>query len=247
MKIYITGIGGFLGSAIAADLRAAGHTVDGARRGAQIDPSTLDGVDALIHAAHDFTPGAARRNIDIATAWFRAARDHAIPHQIFLSSCSAGADSEYGRIKQALEPVFLDSGHTVLRPGLVLGNGGLAARQRAAILRSPIIPMIGGGIQPTAILPLTKFLAVVRLVLDRHLPGAFNLYEIPMPTYRELVTRIKSEAGQRPRFLNVPVNLALSVTAFFERLHLPFPIKPGQIRALSQGPAGPSDLPRLLA
>ena len=247
VNIYITGIGGFLGSALAADLTAAGHAVAGSNRHTLLTPVTLTGTDIVIHAAHDFTPGAVDCNIATTTAWFRTARDCNVHQQIFLSSCSAGSDSEYGRIKQALERLFVENGECLVRPGLVMGEGGLFARQRAGILSSPVIPMISGGRQPVAVLSLDEFLRAMRRLIDRDLRGEYTLYREPMPTYREFVTGIKREAGQKPRLVNVPLEAALAITGAFERFRLPFPVKPGQIRALQAGPRGQSVLQELLS
>lgn len=243
MKLFITGIGGFLGGAIGSHFGAAGYVVEGSRRETPLTARTFNGVDVVIHAAHDFTRGAASRNIDGTAAWFQAAQEQGVRRQIFLSSCSAGPESEYGRIKQAIEPLFLNAGQTVVRPGLVMGDGGLFARQRRAILRSPVIPMIGGGRQPTAVIGMDEFLTAMRRIIERDLRGAFTLYRTPMPSYRDFVSEIRQAAGLKPRFVNLPISLALSLTSAFERIGVPFPIKPGQIRALEAGPRWPSDLP----
>jgi nucleoside-diphosphate-sugar epimerase len=247
MKVFVTGIGGFLGGAIASDLRARGNDVDGSRRGTPLTPETFEGVEVVIHLAHDFTRGAAAHNIDGTAAWFSAARARGVRQQVFLSSCSAGPESEYGRIKAAIEPMFLDAGQCVVRPGLVMGEGGLFARQRQAILRSPVIPMIGGGVQPTAVIGIDEFLAAMRRIVERDLRGSYSLYRMPMPSYREFVSEIKQAAGQKARFVNVPTGLALAVTRGLERVGLPFPIKSGQIRALTAGPGSKSDLEALNA
>lgn len=58
MRVAITGSSGFLGSPLAADLRAAGHDVVALRRPADWDPaagtidaSRIEGVDAVVHLA----------------------------------------------------------------------------------------------------------------------------------------------------------------------------------------------------
>jgi len=255
MKIFVTAIGGFLGSAIAEHLRARGHDVSGStRRNMELaglfEAAVFDGINVVIHCAHDFTPGAANKNIEGTKAWLDAAAARGVNQQVFISSCSASetGESEYGRIKSAIEPPFLDAGQCVVRPGLVIGNGGLFQKQRAALLRTPVVPMIGSGSQPTAVIGLTEFLAALSAIVDRDLRGAFNLLYEPPPTYREFVTAVKRVAGQRPRFLPVPYRTALAVTGMFQKLGLPFPVKPGQIVALAANSSQdrPSDLYRLL-
>ena len=261
MKIFVTGMGGFVGGAIAEYLRVHGHNVCGSARraaggayrmelGEPFDAANFDGIGVVIHCAHDFTTGATARNIEGTQAWFDAAGSRGVHQQIFVSSCSATekAESEYGRAKSAIEPLFLRTGHCVVRPGLVIGHGGLFQRQRAALLRTPIVPMIGAGQQPTAVIGLTEFLAALTVIIERDLRGAFNLFYEPQPTYRQFVTAVKRAGGQRPRFLPVPYQAALTVTAAFQKLRLPFPVKPGQVAALAGSASSErtSDLYRLL-
>ena len=155
MNLFITGIHGFLGSAMAEHFRRRGHTVTGSARnssegvvalriGEPFDPAVFRGSDVVIHAAHDFTAGAKEKNIRGTRAWFEAA---AGARQVFFSSYSARPDaaSEYGATKYAIEKMFLDAGQAVVRPGLVIGDGGLFAKQRAALRKTPIVPLIAGG------------------------------------------------------------------------------------------------------
>lgn len=242
MKVFITAIGGFLGSSLAAHLRARGHAVAGSTRremelGRPFDSTVFETQDAVIHCAHDFTPGAFDRNVGGTTAWMKTAATLGVRQQIFLSSYSARADAspEYGRAKHELETRFLKDGYAVLRPGLVAGHGGLFARQRAALLRTPAVPMLGGGAQPVAAIALEDFLAAATVALEENRTGAFNLFYEPMPTYREFVSRVR--AGRRTLFLPIPAGIALALTRAAETLHVPLPVKSGQIRALEANAA----------
>jgi nucleoside-diphosphate-sugar epimerase len=257
VKIFITAIGGFLGGALAEHLTTRGHEVTGSTRrtmelGRPFDTTVFEGQDVVIHFAHDFTPGAHERNVTGTKAWMETAAALGVKRQIYLSSYSARANaaSEYGRTKHEIERIFLDSGHTVLRPGLVKGPGGLFARQRAALLRAAIVPALAGGSQPVAALSLDDFLAAADSAL--HLAfqgrtGAFNLFYEPMPTYREYVREIR--AGKPTLFLPIPAPLAIVLAAAAQLLHVPLPVKPDQIRALAENESASihSDLKELLA
>jgi nucleoside-diphosphate-sugar epimerase len=263
MKIFITGIGGFLGGALAAHLAARGHEVRGSRRsemqlGAPFDASVFAGTEVVIHCAHDFTAGARPRNVDGTRMWFDAAAAQGARLQVLLSSYSArpGADSEYGQTKFEMERMFQTRLQTslqtslqiVLRPGLVMGDGGLYRKQRAALLRMPVVPVIGDGLQPTAVIRIEDFLEAATVVIEGERTGAFNLFYEKQPSYRELVRAIKAEAGQRTIFVPIPAGLALALARAAEALHLPVPVKPGQIRALMGNQSAPwrSDLAGLL-
>jgi nucleoside-diphosphate-sugar epimerase len=249
MRIFITGIGGFLGSALAAHWNARGHEVRGSRRGEMqlggpFDALVFAGVDVVIHGAYDFTAGARRKNVDGTRAWFAAAAAQGARLQVLLSSYSAraDADSEYGQTKFEMELLF----ETVLRPGLVMGDGGLYRKQRAALRRMPLVPVIGDGMQPTAVIRTEHFLEAATRVVEEQRTGAFNLFYERQPSYRELVRAMK--AGQRTTFLPIPAGLALGLARAAEALHLPVPVKPGQIRALLGNRSAPwrSDLASLL-
>lgn len=253
MKVFITAIGGFLGGALAAHLKARGHEVSGSTRRTMeldrpFDSTFFEGQDAVIHCAHDFSTGAAERNINGTKAWMETAAALGVRRQMFISSHAARRDApaEYGRVKYEIERLFLERGYTVLRPGLVTGAGGLYQRQRAALLRVPVVPMLGQGRQPVAAISLEDFLRAAAAALERNCAGAFNLFHEPMPSYREFVQTVRN--GRRTLFLPVPISLALALAQAADWLRLPVPVKPGQIGALAANESSEwkSDLPRLL-
>ena len=265
MTIFITAIGGFLGSALAARLAALGHLVSGSNRrthqgGAApaihlvldepFDPAVFTGCDAVIHAAHDFTPGSYERNVRGTKAWAEAAARAGTRRQLFISSPSAQPDapSEYGRAKFALERWFLDAGHLVVRPGLVIGHGGLFARQRAALLRTPLVPLVGGGRQPTLVIAIDHFVDAAARILERGGPRETSLFYDDRPPMRDFVTAVKHAAGQRAIVVPIPAPLAIASTRLAHALGLPLPVTPQQIRTLLHTPfdTARSDLPRVL-
>jgi nucleoside-diphosphate-sugar epimerase len=253
MRIYITAINGFLGSALAEHLKGRGHQVEGSTRrvmelGRPFHTSVFENQDAVIHCAHDFSRNALYANVNGTKAWMETAAQLGVKQQIFLSSYTARADApdEYARAKHEIERHFLDRGATVLRPGLVIGNGGLYQRQRVMLMRTPIVPMLGDGRQPIASVTLEDFLTAATAILETLRTGAFNLFNEPMPTYRDFVRQIR--AGRPTLFLPIPINLALTLTSTAALLRLPIPVKPAQIRALlqNQSTAWRSDLAQLL-
>jgi nucleoside-diphosphate-sugar epimerase len=253
LKIFVTAVGGFLGGALARHLETRGHEVTGSTRrsmelGRPFDSTVFAGRDAVIHCAHDFAAGAHERNVKGTKAWMETAAQLGVRTQVFVSSYAARADAaaEYGRTKYEIERLFLERGFTVFRPGLVMGEGGLYARQRAVLLRSLMVPMLGDGRQPVAVVSLEEFLAAAAVVIEEWRSGAFNLFREPMPSYRDFVRSVRE--GRRTVFATVPTGLALALAGAAERLGLPFPVKPGQIKALTQNESSPwrSDLSALL-
>jgi len=255
MNIFITGVGGFLGSQMAAALTSGGHSVRGSSHqtmplGEPFDDSVFANIDVMIHAAHDARLGAGETTIQGTRAWLEAAAARGVERQIFLGSYSSRPDSPsgYGRTKYTLEQIFLSAGRTVLRPGLVVGDGGLFARQQAALQRALVVPVISSGKDPVAILALHHFLEALEAVLSLELTGAWNLFYEPQPCSRDFIRAVKSRLGQRTRFVSLSPGVAIGAVRLASCLHLPVPASEDQIRSLVSNWSAPwrSDLNELL-
>ena len=255
MKIFITGIDGFLGGQMAAALTSGGHSVRGSSQrtmplGEAFDESVFANIDVVIHAAHDTRRGAGETNVRGTRAWLEAAAARGVERQTFLGSYSSHPDSpsEYGRTKHTLEQIFLSAGGTVLRPGLVIGGGGLFARQQAALRKAVVVPVISAGRDPVAVIALHHFLEALEVVLSRGLTGAWNLFYEPQPRSRDFIRAVKSRMGQRTRFVSVSPAVAVAAVRVISSLGLPAPATADQIRALATNRTAPwkSDLATLL-
>ena len=265
MNVFIIGVAGYLGSRLADHFEGLGLTVAGSSRSASgasgrrvchvelgepVIPAIFEGSSVVIHAAHDLGRGAMDRNIGGTRACLAAARAAGVQAQVFLSSYAARPDalSEYGRTKHRIEQTFLEGGETVLRPGLVVGNGGLFGRQRRALLRTPVVPLVGDGNTPVALIALGHFLAAVEAVVLGGKPGAYSLFYDERPTLREFVRAVRRHAGHRSMLLPVPARLAIAVLRGARALGIRVPADPDQIASLQSNRTSPwrSDLPALL-
>jgi len=218
MKIFITGIRGFLASHLARALEARGHQVRGSatagdlpriRLGQPIDPAIFADADTVIHAAHDFRSGTLETNVTGARLIFDAARGR---RRILISSHSARADaaSEYGISKYRIESFYREEAETIVRPGLVLGNGGSFGRHLASIRKSPVIPLIDGGRNSVATLALTDFNEAMVRIVEVNRPGVWNLFNKQEPTMRQIVDLVLKLTGHRAWVVSIPYGLALA-------------------------------------
>jgi nucleoside-diphosphate-sugar epimerase len=165
--VAVTGANGYVGARIVAHLRASGEEVVAlVRRPAPEDPQaraytlgeplaegTLDGVDAVVHAAYDLhARGKGVRTVNYAGSLPLldgvAARGG---RAVLISSLAAfdGARSAYGQVKLELERAVLGAGGAALRCGVVFGAraGGLFGNLQASLAKGAVVPMIGGGWQ----------------------------------------------------------------------------------------------------
>ncbi len=123
--------------------------------GAEISPSALTDVDALVHCAYDFKPlrwdDIRAVNVEGSRKILEAGRAAKVPKILFISSISAfdGCRSLYGKAKLEIEKIALDSGALVIRPGLVYGDdsGGMFGKLNAQVRSTSVIPLISDGSQ----------------------------------------------------------------------------------------------------
>jgi nucleoside-diphosphate-sugar epimerase len=112
-------------------------------------PGDLDGVQALVHCAWDFSARTReeieRTNVEGSNRLLDVAAAAGVSRLIFLSTLSAfdGAQSMYGRAKLAVESHALELGGAVVRSGLVWGDepGSLYGTLRGIALRTPVLPV----------------------------------------------------------------------------------------------------------
>lgn len=234
-RVLLTGANGFIGRHVAASLTAAGHTVLGTSRGAGQaitwrieDPfphDAMEPVDAVIHLAWDFF-SAAGAHLS-AEATIRLARDlheAGVPRQIFISSGSAGphASSAYGACKYRVEMALAEIPGTIsVRPGLVLGDGGLFGRIARIARITPIVPLPDGGHGLVSVIRIEALAQRLAALVSASANDRQIVIAEPQP--RPLRALVREAAGRR-LILPVPSALLEPVLALTERIGLRLPI-----------------------
>jgi len=125
------------------------------RLGDSVDPSLLQGVDALVHCAYDFGPRRWKEidaiNVAGSRKLFTAAQDAGVKSVVLISSISAftGCRSLYGQAKLQIEDLARYFDAFILRPGLVYGDnpGGMFGRLLAQVRNARFVPILWGGRQ----------------------------------------------------------------------------------------------------
>jgi nucleoside-diphosphate-sugar epimerase len=185
------------------------------------------GVSALVHAAWDLRlvrrADLERVNVQGSLRLFDQARAAGVRRIVFISTISAfaGARSDYGQTKLAVEKAAAENEGVILRPGLVYGEraGGMfgALRQRAG---SSIVPLIGDGSYPQYLVHENDLSAAVLHALSIVQPPMVPVTVAnPYPwTFRELLAEIARSQGKSPHFLRVAWPLIYRGLRFAERL-----------------------------
>jgi nucleoside-diphosphate-sugar epimerase len=265
--VLITGVNGFLGSHLAADLAKRGFRVTGStsseaglrratpgverkgllRFGGPWDPDIVRGVDTVIHCAWDLRPAAAPENIAGTTRLAGAAQEAGATHQIFISTYSAhpSAVSSYGKSKLSVQAYMLDRGHAVARPGLVIGPGGLFQRVYDTLTRRRFVPLLDGGRASVPIVGIRDLQDALVGIVERRLTGLLNLFNPDLVTLKHLMLEIRAAAARRTLLVPVPSALLLGPVWLMGRAGITLPINVDNLRGLraNVNVGGRSDLP----
>jgi nucleoside-diphosphate-sugar epimerase len=268
--LLITGINGFVGSHLASEMARRGWRVRGTTRsvaglsvavagverknvldlGAPVDEKIFTGVDAVVHCAYDLRRAAMAQNVVGTERVVEAAAAAGVTRQVFISSTSAheAAASEYGRTKFILQRRFLALGHAVVRPGLIVGPGGMFARM-VETLRWPVVPLADGGRDRVPVVALSDFLDALAAVIEQGRAGAFNLFNPDMVTMKELFAAIRAAAGSRVILAPVPAFPLMALARLAETIGVRPPVDAESLRALkaNQKRQDRSDLGEFLA
>ncbi|MCB2155837.1 NAD(P)-dependent oxidoreductase [bacterium] len=247
--IAITGATGLLGSHLAAAFAERGWNVRAGVRRPQtyappgdgvspfqcelpggIDPTGLEGVDVLLHAAYDTKfrskKQAVRVNYNGTRELLRLADEAEIPRRVFISSCSAHplALSFYGRSKLALEKEFRRDGDLILRPGLIVASGGLFGRMADTVRKSRIVPLFDGGKQVVQTIHIDDVCEAIVRAVERDETGRFVLAETDGISMRELMRLMAEAQDHRPLFVSVPSLPVLACLKIAEMFRIPLPV-----------------------
>ena len=199
-------------------------------------PEDLDGADVVVHLAYD-RKARIELNLEGVKRVFTAATVVGVPRQIFVSSYSARPDarSEYGRLKYLLETYFLERGQTIVRPGLVIGNGGLFARNMEQILHTPLIPLLNAGNDLLPVVAVEDLVTAMTTLLQRE-PGAYNLFNKRLIPMRQFVEAINRAGHHRAVYFNIPLSWAIAGLSCASKLRIRLPIDLDNLRALKAEP-----------
>lgn len=228
--IIITGANGFIGSELVKHFSSKGWKVIALVH--HLPKDKIEGVnykeydlslspdeqlfvdaDYLIHGAyikHDSHPDSYELNIQGAKNILSLSRKYNLKKNIFLSSISSREDalSNYGKQKFAIEKLFNTDKDIVIRPGLVIGNGGLVKEMTEFIKRKGVVPLIGGGKQPIQTVAVDDLISFIDKALTNEFTGTITIAEQNSITYKEFYKALSNQINAKPVFIPMPFFIA---------------------------------------
>ena len=252
MNVFITGINGFIGSALAKSLLQRGHQVVGSVSGSEklasvsehstkcyvvrineeFDSEIFRGVETVVHCAFDLRKGKSAVNIEGTKKLARAAIDGGVNWQIYVGSYSAHeqATSEYGQTKLELEKFFLSLGQMVVKPGLVVGDGGIFLKMSELVRKFPLAPLIDGGRGKLTIVSISDLTNSLIQLIETPRSGCFRLYNDEQVTFKELLVQVKQAGGFKTILVPVPAQIVYMGLWMAGKLGLPLQVDTGNLK-----------------
>lgn len=244
--IGVTGASGFVGSALCKtfaqrgwNVVALGRSGDGGydfRRfdlATPVPPALLNGIDVLVHAAYDMR-ASATHNLKGTQNLFSAAASAGVRKIVFISSMAAGqsAASRYGREKYAAEQLLEPSRDLIVRPGLIIGEGGLYGSMYRLASRYRIVPLFAGGRQPVYVVAIGELCSAIADLVEAASSGVHAIaHDEPTPMV-EIYREIERKARKKLLYVPLPLEPALAFVTLLERCGLRLPIDSERLNGL---------------
>ena len=247
--LLISGADGFLGRHLSTAFAAAGWRVVGLIRGlrSKTIPSALSGAfeysfpdridpdalkirpDLFLHNAfHTRMTVRTQSDENAAAARFLLDRFGG-PHGCrfaFISSMSAHekALSRYGLEKLAIERMLDPSRDLAVRPGFILGCGGVFQRLARMLHRLPVVPLFYGPSLPIHTVYVEDVCRCVRILVENGQSGVWPVGEESPVTIRDFYRSVLEWLGRKAVLLPLPGAPFLHAMRFAERLGITLPM-----------------------
>jgi nucleoside-diphosphate-sugar epimerase len=249
MKIILFGGSGFIGLNLAKFLANRNYDVEIFSRVARSleyriverawslqQPTEIETInkaceaDVAIHLAHDFSGTyGAKLTVKGTTELIEKLHDLGVARQIFVSSFSSGkhAKSLYGKTKYTIENRILRYPNcTIIRPGLVIGSGGLFGRISKWTNILPLIPMPNGGVDTLPIVDIETLCGEIMKIIENpdNQKQEINLFFEQFASLKDLLSTASNRRGPLPIFITLPIWIFKTCLVAAEFLRIPLPI-----------------------
>ncbi|MEO7978671.1 NAD-dependent epimerase/dehydratase family protein [Flavobacterium sp.] len=174
-------------------------------------PASLEKADVIIHLAHQFQKN--ENDIDCNFNFSGKLSKLQNKRIIFISSFAASppvTQSWYGLSKSKQENLFKNQ--VVLRPGLVIGNGGLFKNSIDKIKHSPFIPLVENGNQNIQYIGINDLVKAIQYFISNNETGIYNIAHPEGITFRAFV---KFVANKKVYFIKTPLIILKIMANYF--------------------------------
>lgn len=180
-------------------------------------------ADYVIHCAYspaDKNNEAFTTNLEGTKKLLELSKRNNIKKFVFLSSFSAheNAKSVYGRSKFEAEKLFNPEKDLVIKPGLVIGHGGLYLRISELIKKSKILPLIDGGKQMVQTLHIEDLAFAIEKGIKDDVSGILPLGVFKPLRMKDFYKGIAKSYGKNPIMIYLPAFLAQFAISIFQSL-----------------------------
>lgn len=241
LKIGITGASGFVGKHLVSSLNNLQFDIVAFQRQSNSDPGyhnavsirpfklgetlrqeQFSDIDFIIHLAFEFKP---KRNDSDDENLVSASELVSLNKPIlFVSSFSAippSFSTYYGRTKEKIEDIF--RGHCILRPGLVIGNGGLFKSIWKQLTLHSVLPILSKGEQPLQLIHIEDLCACIQKCILDYKPNTYHLAHPQHISYKEFIQGMAMAMKRRIWLVPLPIWLVrfmFKVNSYFKLISL---------------------------
>ncbi|HXB10479.1 MAG TPA: NAD-dependent epimerase/dehydratase family protein [Bacteroidia bacterium] len=245
-KVVITGANGFLGSTLCTYFQQRNRTVMALVHHLPVSPiagvtyhqhdlsqepeqDIFEGADCFIHCAYAKAAkgmDAFTVNIEGTKKLLEVSRKFGVKKNIFISSLASREDalSVYGKQKFAAEKLFNQADDLILRPGLILGKGGLFGQMRTYLQKSKLIPLISGGKQAMQTIYVNEVAQAIELCIQKNISGTLSIAIPEKLSYKEFYQLLCKSLNAKPMFISLPHSLLFAGLTISETIGIPLPI-----------------------
>lgn len=249
MKILITGVNGFIANKLAKYFKENGIIVYGTSSKEQKNSNCIDTLnlkigdrlniayidfDWIIHCVYD-KKLSSEENTKATISWAKEFKNRGIQKQLFISSISTVGNnlSEYANSKRETEKWFLENAMYVLRPGLVIGNGGLFQQMIHKVKTFPIIPMISGGKTSTKLIGINDLLdEIIRIIISEPMKKDYNIFYPNEISLKALLEGIAKFYKKQIFYISIPYSLMYNLARLLEILKIDVGITSQNVKGL---------------
>ncbi|MCC7302274.1 MAG: NAD-dependent epimerase/dehydratase family protein [Bacteroidia bacterium] len=203
------------------------------------DAGAFHNTDYVVHAAYvkqHNHPDSFRINLEGTKKVLELAREKQVKRTVFISSIAArsNAESAYGQQMFELQQMFSRPAELSIRPGLVIGDGGLFRSIYRYISTRKFIPMVAGGHQPMHTIGVWDLALVIDKAIEAELSGTINIAEEEAVEMKTLYKEVAMTSGNRPVFVSMPYWLAFFILWIGSWTGIAMPVSKENLLALKR-------------